>query len=168
MFCEWTPDVSNIQLTPQNGLVFKRSFDCRRDYACPFDAATSLLRVDVGDVSYYPSTEVVVPRTVTARNAERNYYGVAPGTPGGAGFTMDLHIYPETVSFQALDFIEEASYNSSKSGYFADNWFSNVWYHVDSRGAGVWRKIQGENFWFRDEAAMGDALKTWYPFGSAP
>ena len=158
ILCEWEPSVSGINIHPSNGLSLTASYNCRRDYDCPLNAAQGLLRVEVGDVSYSPSTEVILPRTVVARNASRLDFDVKPGKPGGAGFAMDLYIYPETVSFMRLEFIEEESFNSSKDGYFNDERLSFAWYHTAARGAGVWRRVKGENFWFPDSATMGDEL----------
>ena len=74
---------------------------------------------------------------------------------------MNLHILPDTVSFQALEFWERASEAPESStivGYFTNVAFSAVWYHNTNMLAGVWHRVGDDNFWFTDSAQMGDEL----------
>ena len=71
---------------------------------------------------------------------------------------MDMYVLPETVVFRGIEMMEEVSYNSTIDGYFRNNRLSNLWYHTEDRGGGEWHRIQDGNYWFRDEASMGDEL----------
>ena len=71
---------------------------------------------------------------------------------------MELYIMPDTVSFQALEFWERPTYNSTIEGYFTNQAFYAVWYHDTNMCAGVWHRISGSYFWFNDAAQMGDEL----------
>ena len=157
--CQWTPNVSGIQATPSSGMRHQTSYASNHHiYVCPFRAATDVLRIQSGDVSYTPHSKVIEPRTVVASNAERCPFSVAKNYPGGAGFTMDLHILPQTVSFIGLDVMEEVSLDSAIDGYFSDSRLAKYWYHTSDRGGGDWHHVSGGNFWFRDQASMGDTL----------
>ena len=99
-----------------------------------------------------------------ARNAVQLPFSVPIGWPGGAGFEMDIFVKPDNVSFQQLAFKEDISSDDTIDGYFTNAAFSAVWHHSEDRGAGVWHNVQGENFFFHDQATMGDTLiRPWAP-----
>lgn len=159
IMCKWTPHLSNITVTPCNGFSEIASYAGRKDYKCPYTDVTHLLYVDVGDAHYSPSTQVITPTSVEARDGEVMRFGVPAGTPGGAGFSMYMYVLPDTVAFQGVDFVEVPSVDGEIEGYFRDPEFEEFWYHTSRRGAGWWRRVQGDNLWFQDVASMGDRLK---------
>lgn len=71
-----------------------------------------------------------------------------------------MYVHPDCVSFMELRFREIPSNTSDIYGYFTNSAFSEVWYHSRKRGAGVWHLIGLENYFFTDNAAMLDALRT--------
>ena len=160
MKCEWMPSVSGLSFQTQNGAVCFAAYDNRRDVTCPFQSASGICEISVGGATHTPDVEVLEPTGIEARNAHKLSYSVPPNSPGGAGFSMDLHIMPDTVSFQALEFWERPAYDSTIEGYFTNQAFQAVWYHNTNMGAGVWHKIGDANFWFNDGAQMGDELIT--------
>ena len=159
--CEWRPSVPGLSFQTQNGATCFASYSNRCDVTCPFYATLGICNIRVGDATCTPAVQVVEPTGVEARNPCMLLYSVPVNSPGGAGFQMDLHILPDTVSFQALDFWERASEapgSSTIEGYFTNVEFSAVWYHNTNMLAGVWHKISDGNFWFTDAATMGDEL----------
>ena len=158
--CEWTPFVSGLSFQTQNGAVCFKSYSNRRDVTCPFQSASGICEISVCGATYTPMVQVLEPTDIEARNPHRLSFAVPVNSPGGAGFEMDLHIMPDTVSFQALEFWERPNLASTIVDYFTNTAFQAVWYHDTSMGAGVWRRISGSNFWFKDAAQMGDELIT--------
>ena len=160
MSCEWTPSVLGLLVQTQNDAVFFRSYDTRRDITCPFHVALGICSVSVGGATYTPAVQVLEPTGIEARRPQRLSFSVPVNSPGGAGFSMELYIMPDTVSFQALEFWERPAYNSTIEGYFTNQAFQAVWYHDTNMCAGVWHGISDSNFWFTDYAQMGDELIT--------
>ena len=60
---------------------------------------------------------------------------------------------------------EEPSLEGIHTGYFANGFFANVWYHTVDMGAGQWGNIGRDNSWGRDQAMMGDRLPLEKPNG---
>ena len=164
--CEWTPSVSGLSFQTHNGAVCTDSYSNRRDVTCPFQAVSGICEISVGGATYALAVQVLEPTGIEARNPRRLSYSVPVNSPGGAGFEMDLHIMPDTVSFQALEFWERPNLASTIIGYFTNTAFQAVWYHDAVMGAGVWRRISSANFWFKDTAQMGDELITPVYLGS--
>jgi len=160
VICEWTPSVSGLSFQTQNGAICFASYNDRRDMVCPVNSVSGICSISVGDVSYTPSVQVLEPTGIDARNPHRMSYPVPVNSPGGAGFSMELYIMPDTVSFQELDFWERPATNSTIEGYFTNVAFQAVWYHDTNMGAGVWCGIGDSNLWFTDNAEMGDELIT--------
>ena len=158
--CEWTPAVPGLSFQTRNGAVCFKSYSNSRDVTCPFHATSGICEISVDGVTYAPAVQVLEPTGIEARNPHRLSYSVPVNSPGGAGFSMDLYIMPDTVSFQALEFWERSAYNSTIEGYFTNQAFQAVWYHDTNMGAGVWHRISNANFWFKDSAQMGDELIT--------
>lgn len=125
---------------------------------CPLRSASSVLRISYDSCEYEPATAVIEPEMVEAGNAVQLPFSVPVGWPGGAGFEMDIFVKPDYVSFQQLAFMEDISSDDTIDGYFTNVAFSAVWHHSEDRGAGVWHNVQGENFFFHDQATMGDTL----------
>jgi hypothetical protein len=100
----------------------------------------------------------MLPISWKAKNAEELFFDIPFGKPGGAGFSSEVYIMPEYVSFRGLYFMEEPSANSIVTGYFKNEAFSQVWTHNEMMGAGMWYSVSADNFLFRDEAKMGDEL----------
>ena len=131
---------------------------------CPLHSASSVLRISYDSCEYEPATAVIEPAMLEARNAIQLPFSVPIGWPGGAGFEMDIFVKPDHVSFQQLAFMEDISSDDTIDGYFTNVAFSAVWHHSEDRGAGVWHNVQGENFFFHDQATMGDTLiRPWSP-----
>ena len=158
--CEWTPSVSGLSFQTQNGAVCTYSYSNSRDVICPFHVAYEICEINVGGETYAPAVQVLEPTGIEARRPQRLSFSVPVNSPGGAGFSMELYIMPDTVSFQALEFWERPAYNSTIEGYFTNTAFQAVWYHDTNMCAGVWHRISNGNFWFTDSAQMGDVLIT--------
>ena len=81
---------------------------------------------------------------------------------------MNLQIYvlPETVSFSGIAMEEIPSVSGTHQGYFANEYFSNVWYHTVAMGAGMWTNVKPDNFWDEDRVWMGDELPRVVPNGT--
>ena len=156
--CEWAPSVAGLSLQTQNCAVCFRSYANRRDVICPFQTVPGICSISVGNATHTPAVQVFEPTGIEARNPHRVSYSVPQNSPGGAGFYMELYIMPDTVSFQALEFWERSTYNSTIEGYFTNAAFQAVWYHDTNMGAGVWHGVGDSNFWFTDCASMGDEL----------
>ena len=161
--CEFEPSVAGTSILAQNGAVCIASYGNRSDILCPYYSASKIVKIQVSDAIYEPNILVLMPTGVEARNPRMLSFSVPVNSPGGAGFQMDLHILPDTVSFQALEFWEratDAAESSTIEGYFTNVAFSAVWHHTTNMSAGVWHKIGDDNFWFTDNAQMGDELIT--------
>ena len=156
--CEWSPSMAGLSFQTQNCAVCFRSYANRRDVICPFQAVSGICSISVGNATHTPAVQVFEPTGIEARNPHRVSYSVPQNSPGGAGFYMELYIMPDTVSFQALEFWERSTYNSTIDGYFTNAAFQAVWYHDTNTGAGVWHGVGDSNFWFTDYASMGDEL----------
>ncbi len=120
-----------------------------------------------GGLSVARSTETIYdfettttpPTGIVAEHGVGYDFSVPPGTAGGAGMQLELHVLPKTVSFSSLSLVEVPTTTEGPTGYFTNIEFSAVWYHTTARGAGVWRSINRiENYWFPDDAMMGDAF----------
>ncbi|MGN0888776.1 MAG: hypothetical protein ACI4UY_07845 [Kiritimatiellia bacterium] len=157
-YCEWTPALPDIQIIPHNACEKEGTYALREDFVCPMESTAGIIQVKIGDESYMPATQVLMPSHIEVREGEELHFPVMAGYPGGVGFAMDLHVMPDTVSFRALEFIEQPSDDSIVEDYFLNPNLSALWYHDEDKGAGVWRSIQNENFWFHDVASMGDQL----------
>ena len=161
--CEFEPSVAGTSILAQNGAVCTAIYSDQSDISCPYYPASKIVKMQVSDATYEPNIFVLMPTGVEARKPHELSYSVPVNSPGGAGFQMDLHILPDTVSFQALEFWERAleTFESSTiEGYFTNWAFRCVWYHNTNMSAGVWHRIGDDNFWFTDNAQMGDELIT--------
>ena len=161
--CEFEPSVAGTSILAQNGAVCTASYSNQSDILCPYYSASKIVKIQVSDATYEPNILVLMPTGIEARNPRMLSFSVSVNSPGGAGFQMDLRILPDTVSFQALEFWERATDTAESStieGYFTNVAFSAVWHHTTNMSAGVWHKIGDANFWFTDNAQMGDELIT--------
>ena len=161
ILCEWLPKNINIDITPHHGEIDDNPFfvgPSFRYYISPMNAGDRLISFSFGDSIYFPITKTMLPISWKAKNAEELFFDIPFGKPGGAGFSSEVYIMPEYVSFRGLYFMEEPSANSIVTGYFKDEAFSQVWTHNEMMGAGVWYSVSTDNFLFRDEAKMGDEL----------
>ena len=159
--CEFEPSVNGMFVQAQNGAACTASYSNQSDILCPYSAASKIVKIQVSNATYEPDILVLEPTSVEARNPRMLSFTLPAKTPGGAGFQMNLHILPDTVSFQALEFWERASEAPESStivGYFTNVAFSAVWYHNTNMLAGVWHRVGDDNFWFTDSAQMGDEL----------
>ena len=162
-FCELEPSAYGMSIQAQNGAVCIANYDNQSNILCPYNTASKIVKIQTSDATYEPDIRVLVPTDIEARNPRMLPSSVPVNSPGGAGFQMDLHILPDTVSFQALEFWERASETPESStieGYFTNVAFSAVWYHNANMLAGVWHKISDDNYWFTDAAQMDDELIT--------
>jgi hypothetical protein len=161
ILCEWLPANINIDITPHLGVIDDNPFfvgPSFRYYISPMNAGDRLISFSFGDSIYFPVTKTMLPISWKAKNAKELFFDIPFGKPGGAGFSSEVYIMPECVSFRGLYFMEEPSTNSIVTGYFKDEAFSQVWTHNEMMGAGMWYSVSADNFLFRDEAKMGDEL----------
>jgi hypothetical protein len=161
VLCEWKPSGIDINLVAKMGSFEVGDFwngPTFRYFISPFCAANKLIIFRLGSIEYIPKTEVIAPESLKAENAKELFFGLGYGVPGGAGFNVDVSVLPDSVSFREVTIMEEPSADSAITGYFEDLVFSNVWHHSEERGAGQWYSVTGDNFVFKDEVKMGDAL----------
>ena len=104
------------------------------------------------------ATTTTPPTGIVAEHGVGYDFSVPPGTAGGAGMQLELHVLPKTVSFSNLSLAEVPTTTEGPTGYFTNVEFSAVWYHTPEMSAGEWRQMKGESLWIDDEAMMGDAF----------
>jgi hypothetical protein len=134
-------------------------------YVAPLTTDYNELSYVVDDASYYFSLVVVEPSAIVARSPKVYDFGLNENIAGGAGMEFDIYILPETVSFAGISMEEVPSYEGVHTGYFANLFFSNVWYHTVDMQAGQWMNVKPGNYWSKDSAMMGDILPLEKPTG---
>ena len=108
---------------------------------------------------------VVEPFAMVARNPVAKDFGIALNHAGGAGMNLDVYVMPETVCFSGIAMEEVPSTTGIHQGYFANVYFTNVWYHTIAMRAGRWKNISPGNWWDTDRAWMGEDLPRELPNG---
>ncbi len=158
VLCQMTPSgVPGLAFSAVQGTYDESS----GQWICPVSTTMVMngLAVTRGGETVYPFiTSTTPPTAIVAEHGVGLDFGVPPGTAGGAGMQLELYILPKTVSFSKLSLVEVPTMSEEPTGYFTDNFFSAVWYHTVSMGAGEWHDMKGGGFWFPDKPRMGDAL----------
>ena len=135
-------------------------------YVCPITADGSKVSYSLGGSTHCFDVDVIEPRAITAEPDYAFKYGVATNCAGGVGMTLRLHVLPDAVSFSGIAMEEVPSAEGEHSGYFANLYFMNVWYHSTDRGAGRWGDVGADNSCGDDIAEMGETLPRELPDGS--
>jgi hypothetical protein len=114
---------------------------------------------------FHTMLETMEPKEIVATKVqELKFINEQTNMAGWAGMMLDLVVLPTNVSYSAVYIMEVPEEPLSwvePSGYFADNIFERIWHHTRDMGAGEWYRVQGGNFFLRDNAQCGEAL----PFG---
>jgi hypothetical protein len=99
---------------------------------------------------------VIEPSGVFVRKAREIVFPDAVnGQAGWAGMSLELYILPSDVSFYGLSFCElpQPIGEILPTGYFADQFFADIWYHTESMGAGAWQVCPMQRNFFMDDYA---------------
>ena len=151
--CLATPTTSDLTWKCSSGGRISGSAS-RTVYKCPIHSQNNGLWIEGGGASYTPSTLVVQPSGVVARNVGYQDKGLGPGHAGGILLTMTLHALPLDVSFLQTMIEEIPDVGGSHDGYFDDTCFINDWLHGDAQGAGEWGAVIGDNEFLSDRAGL--------------
>jgi hypothetical protein len=112
----------------------------------------------VNDNIYDFQIMIIEPCLIIARAPAVRDFGLRENIAGGVGMSFQIYIHPETVSFSGISMEEIPSAEGNHTGYFANIYFAEIWYHTREQGAGIWSNIQRGNFWGEDHAYMGEML----------
>jgi len=153
----FSPDVAPVSWISNGQGVFT-VFGSDARYRCPLRSESNGFKIGGLGSEYTPSTWVVEPSAVLARDAGYMSQGICPGQAGGVLLTMTLHALPLDVSFSGVEIEEIPDADASRSGYFSDSYFMNEWYHGRDQHAGVWSVVTGDNQFLSDEAGFLTAL----------
>ena len=155
--CRHFPTVSQIEWRATGaGSVVGRNG--RVVYVSAMHAERDGLKVSGCGAEFTPSITVVEPTGVRALNADYRTMGLGAGQAGGILLTMTLHVLPMDVSFIGAAVEEVPDGEGRHSGYFADMFFMNEWYHGTGQNAGVWTTVFGRNQFLSDEAGFQGEL----------
>ena len=127
-------------------------------YQCPILACERPIVLSRGNAAYTPCVTVIAPTGVRVDHVERRLYGVPVGEAGGIGMKFDLSIAPFDVSFGWISVEEVPSLLGEHDGYFNHPSFEADWSHTRAAGAGKWTKVQPNNFYGTDYAAISNSL----------
>ena len=127
-------------------------------YICPLLAENDRLKAVGRDCEFTPHTVVVQPNGVLAMDVASRTFGVLPGRAGGIALEMSLYVLPRDVNFMGIKVEEIPDAGGTHSGYFADTYFMEEWYHGTEQGAGEWRSVYGNNFFLPDTAGLKKEL----------
>lgn len=155
--CKYEPGSASVWWVSNNQGAFTTSGADAR-YHCPLHSESDGFKIRGSGVEYTPSTSVVEPIAVVARDVGYMSTGVQPGQAGGIRLTMTLHATPLDVSFGGVKMEEIPDLEASKAGYFEDSYFMNEWYHGRDQYAGIWRTVTGDNQFLEDDAGFKRAL----------
>lgn len=72
-----------------------------------------------------------------------------------------MTLLPTNVCFANIEVVEVPSQEGTHTGYFADPWFSELWYHTTNNHAGVWTEVDDDNLCGIDEASIGVCPPPW-------
>lgn len=98
----------------------------------------------MGDVSYYPSIQVLEPQTLRGENA-RSANAYSAGS-SGAGMNVDVFVCPKTVSFAQIAIMEIPVQTTPMITGWYTNEPVNVLTHTTTLGAGHWCNVQDTNY----------------------
>ncbi len=134
--CSWQPsgEQVNFNVELKNGL-----------YVCPLVETNNMLTVMYAGVTYEPNLEVIEPSSVVGVNARCGHYGISAGRPGWVALRQYFKLLPLDVNFYGIAIQEVPSFIGFHSGYFADDTFSDDWYHLERQGAGNWIRMSMTN-----------------------
>jgi hypothetical protein len=155
--CELTPKIDKWAFIAEGGSItnFTAGYS---HYTVPMSSSDNFLSVKCDRDFYVPEIRVLYPEKIVVGKGSELLYGVGQGVAGGIGMLLELYLSPTTVSFSRIAAMEVPSTNNIVNGYFLDVCFSNMWSHSTHNGAGEWHNVGVDNFFFNDEACMGDAL----------
>ena len=129
-----------------------------QNYMCPLLSDGSMLYYSFGGMRYDFALMVVEPSMMIAVPQFAYDFCVATNHAGGSGMRLQLHVLPDTVSFEGIALEEVPSMEGTHQGYFSNVFFQAVWYHTIGMGAGKWKNVKPGNFWGKDDVCMGEEL----------
>jgi hypothetical protein len=127
-------------------------------YCAPLVKDNSSLFYMVDENSYVFQIQIIEPSIIVARFPEVKSFDFKECIAGGVGMEFEVYILPESVSFSGISMEEIPSMEGVHTGYFANPFFKDIWYHTVECGAGIWFNLTPNNSWGNDEAVMGDEL----------
>jgi hypothetical protein len=160
--CEMTPKLDRWSFIVEGAGMINNFAAGYSHYTASMDSSDNHLKVECDGVLYIPEIRVYEPEKIIVGKAVELLYGLNDGSAGGIGMQLELYLHPTDVSFSRIEAMEVPSSDNSVSGYFLDVCFSNMWSHSTHNGAGEWHNVGSDNFFFNDEACMGDVMpKPW-------
>ena len=117
-------------------------------YQCPLQACYGGLQVCVDGCNYSPDLQIIEPTGIVCRRGWTLSYGDHTNEAGWIGMRLDLTVEPESVAFNGLAMVEEATDEGNSEGYFENHQFPAS--HDEGHGAGTWYNISDDNFFFYD------------------
>ncbi len=142
--CEQSPSAPNVSWVLKAGKMTDKAL-----YKCPLYAAANPITASCAGVEYTPTTAVVEPRLVTARDPGWDDFDAPVDEAGSIVMMLPLYIGPMNVSFTYLA-VEEVPHEDHPNagdvhtGYFARKDLALWWHHTRLNGAGVWRNVDEE------------------------
>jgi hypothetical protein len=129
-----------------------------QNYTCPLVSDGSMLYYSFGGSRYDFNLTVVEPSAIVGVPQFAYDFGIVTNHAGGAGMRLQLHVLPDTVSFEGIAMEEVPSMEGTHQGYFSNVVFQSVWYHTTGMGAGKWNRVRPGNICSNDKACMGEEL----------
>lgn len=160
--CTQTPSEPKVNWSTPGGGHMTNNLS---QYSCPLHVARNPLAANCKDAEYTPELVVVEPQAVEPRNIGYWKEGAAIGCAGGIGLEFDLYILPLDVSFSGLAVEEIPCDIGSRSGYFLNNHFTNLFSHTSDNGAGNWLRLSADHLFGVDAPGIYTALPRVTPDG---
>ena len=161
--CKARPDVGQWTESGEGEIINNRG-DVQ--YICPLLAGACGVEYTFNGEPFQVPLAVIEPTTVVARSPRALTYYLPAGSAGGVGMALSIYVLPETVSFSGIKIEEVPSEIGTHSNFFANVYFTDVWYHTVELGAGDWRGILGNQKEFEDCPRMESAIPCEMPNGT--
>ena len=153
--CYAHPHVGQWGETGGGELVFRLGV---HNYTCPLVSDGSMLYYSCDGSRYDFDLTIVEPSAIVGVPQFAYNFGVATNHAGGAGMRLQLHVLPDTVSFEGIAMEEVPSMEGTHQGYFSNVFFQSVWCHTTGMGAGKWVNVKSDNLYGKDDVCMGEEL----------
>ena len=128
------------------------------NYFSPLVSSIARIKYSVGRENFYLTIKIMEPTGIVSRNVKAKDFGLTLGKAGGVGMDLELYVVPESVSFTRISLQEVPSMDGFRSGFFANQFFSYMWYHTIEMGAGSWDGVGHDNYCGLDHAWKGDVM----------
>ena len=132
-----------------------RSLSVFLEYQCPAQAENFLLTASYNGATLDIPLTCVAPSQIIAEPFDYTTETNVTGLGGHVGMNLIMTLLPTNVCFANIEVVEVPSLEGTHTGYFADPWFSSIWYHTTNNHAGVWTNVDDDNLCGTDEASIG-------------